>query len=158
MVDVFTAEKRSEVMSLIRSRGNKSTELRMVILLKAYAIKGWRRHVKLPGRPDFAFRKHRLVLFVDGDFWHGNPKAYRPPKSNIEYWSNKVASNKKRDRRVTRELKTLGWSVMRVWESDLAKHPEQIAKRIFHRLKSQTIVQASSGNREGLASFCGFSD
>jgi DNA mismatch endonuclease (patch repair protein) len=135
MFDVFTPEKRSEVMSLIRSRGNKSTELRMVKLLKAYGIKGWRRHGKLPGRPDFAFHKHRLVLFVDGDFWHGNPKAYRAPKSNIEYWSNKVASNKERDRRVNRELKARGWSVMRIWERDLAKRPEQIAKRIFHRLE-----------------------
>jgi DNA mismatch endonuclease (patch repair protein) len=137
MVDVFTVEKRSEVMSLIRSRGNKSTELRMMVLLKTYGIKGWRRHVKLPGRPDFTFRKHRLALFVDGDFWHGNPKAYRPPKSNIEYWSHKVAYNKKRDRRINRELKAKGWSVMRVWEGDLAKRPVQVAKRIFRRLGSK---------------------
>ena len=106
-------------MGRIRSRGNRTTEMRFIQLLRFYKIRGWRRGSKLLGRPDFVFYKQRIVIFIDGDFWHGNPKKYRLPKSNCEYWEKKIKSNQTRDRMVNRKLRKCGWTVLRFWESDL---------------------------------------
>ena len=67
MTDTFTKKERSEIMSRIRSRGNAATELRFIAILKKYKISGWRRNVRLPGNPDFVFRRERLVVFIDGE-------------------------------------------------------------------------------------------
>jgi DNA mismatch endonuclease Vsr len=77
MPDIFTKQKRSRVMSQIRSWGNKETELKLISILRAYGITGWRRHQPLPGRPDFMFRRERLVIFVDGCCWPRAPSAER---------------------------------------------------------------------------------
>jgi G:T-mismatch repair DNA endonuclease (very short patch repair protein) len=68
MADVFTETKRSEVMSLIRSRGNRDTEFRMISMFREHRITGWRRGAPLPGRPDFIFRGEKVAVFVDGCF------------------------------------------------------------------------------------------
>lgn len=68
MVDVVTKSKRSEIMSRIRGKGNKQTEGVLVELFREENISGWRRHLKLPGKPDFTFKKERLIVFVDGLF------------------------------------------------------------------------------------------
>lgn len=107
---------RSRIMKAIRSKGNKSTELRLARVLRAAALTGWRRHPDLRGTPDFAWRKTRVALFVDGCFWHGCPRCYRVPRHNTEFWSRKVQGNRRRDRIVTRTLRSQGWSVIRVWE------------------------------------------
>ena len=73
----------------------------------------------IPGKPDFVFRKERLVVFVDGCFWHGCPTCYIKPKQNAEFWENKIGGNIRRDRKVSRQLRTDGWSVCRVWECKL---------------------------------------
>ena len=75
MTDVFSKKKRSQVMAAIRSKGNKTTELRLASILRAHGISGWRRHQPLFGKPDFVFRRERLAVFVDGCFWHGCPQA-----------------------------------------------------------------------------------
>lgn len=133
MADVFTPVKRSQVMSRIRGRGNKETELALAQLLRAARITGWRRHVALFGRPDFTFRKKRLVVFVDGCFWHGCPKHLSIPKSNRNFWVNKMARNKTRDRQVTRALRLSGWHVIRIWEHELCK-PTQVLRRLTKKL------------------------
>ncbi len=74
--DKFAGLPRSELMSRIRARGNKKTELALVTLLRTNRITGWRRHQPLLGRPDFIFRKRRLAVFVDGCFWHGFSRCY----------------------------------------------------------------------------------
>ena len=89
MTDVFTAAKRSEVMSRIRSRDNKDTELRLIQIFRKAGIKGWRRNQKLVGNPDFVFETVGVVVLVDGCFWHGCPRCYRRPSSNREYWDAK---------------------------------------------------------------------
>src|SRR5690348_5409533 len=114
-MDVFSRAKRSDVMSRIRSRGNRETEQALASLLRKYRISGWRRHLSILGRPDFVFRSERLVVFVDGCFWHGCPNCYRPPKTRKPYWSEKIVRNRARDRRVSRILKQQGWIVMRIW-------------------------------------------
>src|SRR5580700_10150015 len=111
MADVFKKAKRSKVMAAIRSQGNKDTELKLVSILRVARITGWRRHKPLLGQPDFVFGRERVALFVDGCFWHGCPKHGRQPGSNTKYWREKLARNKSRDRRVSRELNKAGWTV-----------------------------------------------
>jgi DNA mismatch endonuclease (patch repair protein) len=130
MSDVFTKAKRSEVMSRIRSRGNKDTELALAKLLRRHGVKGWRRHQPIFGRPDFIFPRARLAVFVDGCFWHGCPKHETKPKNNRAFWRRKLAANKDRDRLVSRILRAYGWRVIRIWECALKKNPLNCLKRI----------------------------
>jgi DNA mismatch endonuclease (patch repair protein) len=131
MPDVFTKRKRSEVMSRIRSRGNKDTELALAKIFRAQRITGWRRHAAVFGRPDFIFAKPRVALFVDGCFWHGCPKHAMRPKNNRAFWRRKLAANQARDALVTRTLRRAGWRVVRVWEHELAlKHQARLLNRI----------------------------
>ena len=121
MTDCFTPARRSEIMARIRSQGNQSTELRFMHLLRLHGIHGWRRNSNLPGKPDFVFARGRVVVFIDGDFWHCNPAKKRLPRSNRSYWRRKLESNQRRDKAVTRQLTGAGWRVIRIWESDLLK-------------------------------------
>lgn len=121
MTDVFTRDERSRIMSRIRSRGNESTELRFIRILRKHKITGWRRGSTLPGKPDFVFKTERIVVFIDGDFWHGNPQKFRLPKSNVDYWAPKIEATRRRDVTNNRQLRKLGWRVLRFWESGLRK-------------------------------------
>lgn len=106
-------------MARVRGRGNKSTEERLARLFRQSGIKGWRRHLPLPGTPDFAFPKECLVIFVDGCFWHGCPRHATFPTTRRKFWLKKFADNKARDRRVNLALRRLGWRVLRIWEHEL---------------------------------------
>lgn len=129
MADVFNKAKRSEVMAAIKSKGNKDTELKLISIFRLNGISGWRRNQKLPGRPDFVFRNERLAVFVDGCFWHVCPKHGRKPESNSDYWSGKLYRNKRRDKKANRELRKVGWQVLRIWEHDLLQI-KKVAKQI----------------------------
>jgi DNA mismatch endonuclease (patch repair protein) len=129
MPDVFTKKKRSAVMAAIRSRSNKDTEMALLAVLRKNRIKGWRRHVDLPGRPDFTFRTQKVVVFVDGCFWHGCPLHGHIPKSNRTYWARKIKHNKSRDRAVGQRLRHAGWKVVRIWEHNL-KYTDRVARRV----------------------------
>ena len=118
--DVFTKSKRSEVMSKIRGSGNKSTELALIKIFRENGITGWRRNYPLFGKPDFVFPEYGVAVFVDGCFWHGCPRHGNIPKNNREFWRNKIEGNKKRDRRVSRKLRSEGWLVCRIWECRLS--------------------------------------
>lgn len=132
MADVFDRKKRSQVMSQIRSRGNRDTELRLISLFKEFSIKGWRRSYALLGKPDFVFPRLGVAIFVDGCFWHGCSKHSKPPKTNVAYWSAKIARNKARDSLVMRSLRKDGWRVMRIWEHSLSA---QSSGRTMRRIK-----------------------
>jgi len=122
MADVFDKEKRSLVMSQIRSKGNQSTELKLIFAFKELGIKGWRRGSKMKGKPDFVFPKSKVAVFADGCFWHGHDcQRGTTPKDNSSYWIPKIQRNKKRDIEVSDFLKAKGWSVIRVWECELKK-------------------------------------
>ena len=133
MPDVFTKAKRSEVMSLIRSRGNKATELRLIALMREHGITGWRRTARVFGKPDFVFRAARLAVFVDGCFWHGCPRHATMPANNRAFWKAKFARNAARDREVSRALRTAGWRVIRVWECALARRRQLATMRRIAR-------------------------
>src|ERR1700686_5489548 len=107
MLDWLTREQRSRNMASIRSKGNATTERAFLRLLRRRRITGWRRHVNLPGRPDFVFRSRKVAVFIDGCFWHGCPRCYRLPEDNRPYWKAKVHSNRQRERRRPRKLRSL---------------------------------------------------
>jgi DNA mismatch endonuclease, patch repair protein len=106
-------------MSRVKSRGNKSTELKFIAILRRHKIVGWRRHPKMCGSPDVVFLDAKLAVFLDGCFWHGCPKCYREPKANKKYWVEKVARNKIRDAVDSATLRGAGWRVKRFWECEL---------------------------------------
>jgi len=133
MIDVFSKDKRSEVMSKIRAQGNKETEIALAKLMRRHNIRGWRRHQPLYGTPDFTFLRHRVVVFVDGCFWHGCPRHGVMPSTNRDFWENKLKANRIRDRLVTSVLRQRGWYVLRLWEHDLTRK-NQI--RCIKRLKN----------------------
>lgn len=128
MSDVFSKQERSRVMAAIHSRGNRTTELKLAALLRAAGITGWRRHQKLPGRPDFVFPSIHLAVFVDGCFWHGCRWHCRMPKSRIDFWYPKIAANKRRDRSVNRLLRKRGWRVLRLWEHTIRQPARALSK------------------------------
>ncbi|MGY8652882.1 MAG: very short patch repair endonuclease [Verrucomicrobiia bacterium] len=106
-------------MSRVKSSGNKSTEAAFITLMTERGITGWRRHLPIFGKPDFVFRKTRIAVFIDGCFWHGCPKHCRMPATNRDYWERKIGRNLERDKKVKRELRKAGWTVVRIWEHEL---------------------------------------
>ncbi|MBV6397604.1 MAG: Very short patch repair protein [Anaerolineales bacterium] len=134
MPDVFTKQKRSEVMSRIKGKGNKDTELAMIQILRKNHVSGWRRNQAVLGKPDFVFPKLKIALFVDGCFWHGCPKHSNMPRNNRKFWEKKLQQNKDRDKYVSRELKKAGWKVIRVWEHEL-KFSEKIVAKVKKRFE-----------------------
>jgi DNA mismatch endonuclease (patch repair protein) len=134
MADVFSPEKRSEVMSRIRGKGNKKTELELIRIFKVHRIIGWRRNARLFGKPDFVFPKSKLAIFVDGCFWHGCSLHSNIPATNRAFWIKKISGNMMRDRLVSKTLRRDGWMVLRIWEHDLRKHPRACASRIVGML------------------------
>ena len=123
-------------MSRIRGKGNRDTELALAKLFRAQKIHGWRRHLPLPGKPDFAFRKSKVAVFVDGCFWHCCPKCSNKPVNNREFWAVKLASNVARDKRVTQELSKKGWRVLRIWEHEL-RDSALVLKRVTGMLSTE---------------------
>jgi DNA mismatch endonuclease, patch repair protein len=124
MADVFSSRKRSQIMSRVRGKGNKATELALITLLRRLGISGWRRGAHVFGKPDFVFPKYRLAIFVDGCFWHGCPRHGTQPTSNRAFWKSKLARNKARDRLVKRTLKQRGWRVLRIWQHALSQRKD----------------------------------
>lgn len=139
-MDIWTAKKRSEVMARVRSRGNASTELSLAKALRSSGVTGWRRHkpIRCAGRyvrPDFVFQPLRLAVFVDGCFWHQCPFHATMPSSRRSFWLPKLQANKARDRRDSRTLRKLGWTVMRIWEHSIRNDPDKCVQRILVRIR-----------------------
>jgi DNA mismatch endonuclease (patch repair protein) len=115
-------------MARIKGSGNKKTELELARLFKEHRVRGWRRQlllrvtlgtVQLRVRPDFVFPAKRIVVFVDGEFWHGHRTLCRYPQTRRAWWAAKIDGNKKRDRRQTSTLRAAGWTVIRIWQSEV---------------------------------------
>lgn len=128
-----TTPQRAKNMAAIRSAGNITTELRFAKILRKHRIAGWRRHLDLPGKPDFAFPKLKVAIFVDGCFWHFCSRCTKKPKHNVKYWIEKKRRNKLRDRKVSRQLHNKGWIVLRFWEHALV-NDAGIAARVTSAL------------------------
>jgi DNA mismatch endonuclease (patch repair protein) len=142
MVDVFSPEKRSAVMSAIRSKDTKpEIAIRSELHRLGYRF---RLHViDLPGKPDLVLPKYSTAIQVRGCFWHGHtcPDGHLP-KSRQDYWIPKLAKNKERDCQNDSKLRRLGWSLLIVWECQcsLTNMPKTI-KRIKRHLSNRNIVE-----------------
>lgn len=140
--DSFTPS--SALSSLIKSR-NKSKNTRAELILRHHVWNlglRYRLHVKdLPGKPDLVFHSAKVVVFCDGDFWHGrNWKKLKKDlkyRKNAQYWIQKIETNIKRDIIQTKALQRIGWYVVRCWETDILKNPSVAAQNIFRLIKSR---------------------
>ena len=120
MADVLTPQQRHANMAAIRSKDTKPE----MIVRRGLWKRGFRyrlNHKRLPGHPDLVLRKYRTCIFVNGCFWHGHEgcRYYTIPKTNTEFWVNKVKRNKERDLKVQRELAAMGWHSITIWECEL---------------------------------------
>ncbi|MBL7497322.1 very short patch repair endonuclease [Frankia sp. CNm7] len=135
----------SKMMSKIRSKDSKA-ELALRRALHAKRMR-YRIHAKdVPGCPDIVVRSRKLAVFVDGDLWHGNPDEVRRRgrdsledlfPTRTEWWIAKIERNKERDREVNGQLKSMGWTVIRLWEHDVLSDPEAAANLVIE-IDSQT--------------------
>jgi DNA mismatch endonuclease (patch repair protein) len=145
MIDSLTPTERSDRMSRIRAKDTKPEMLvRRFLHLRGFR---YRLHVKgLPGCPDLVLRKYGVVILVEGCFWHGHVcQSGRAPKTNPEFWRQKIATNRSRDRRNQRSLRVAGWKVLRVWECQLATIDKR--DRSLMRLELQIIEAQRSSSR-----------
>lgn len=130
-------------MRKVKSKKNKSTELRLIDIFKQNGIIGWKRNYSVKGHPDFVFLKEKVAVFVDGCFWHGHDCRNTRPAENHEYWQKKRELNMKHDKDVTALFEVRGWKVLRIWECELKKRNETILVE-----KIQSILSRSSGRTQ----------
>ena len=119
-MDRLTQEQRHRNMAAIRGKDTKPE----ILVRKFLFSRGFRyrlNHPRLPGHPDLVLRKYRTVIFVNGCFWHGHEdcKYFRLPKTNIDFWKNKIEQNKERDKKEQCQLAAMGWHCITVWECQL---------------------------------------
>jgi DNA mismatch endonuclease Vsr len=93
-------------------------------------LRGYRKHWKVQGRPDFAWPGRKIAVFVDGCFWHGCTKCKYLPRTNTAFWQNKIETNQARDKRVRRSLRTQGWTVLKFWEHEVKWTPDRVISKI----------------------------
>lgn len=133
-MDNLTKEQRRRTMQKIRSKGT-TPERTIEKNLRKYKIYFAKHVVSIVGKPDIVFRRKKVVVFIDSDFWHGNAKRFVMPKTNVSYWQKKIENNKTRDKKVNSTLKKSGWTVIRLWEYDIKYDLEKCIKRIFNALQ-----------------------
>lgn len=133
VTDVFTKDKRSWIMSRIRSK-NTSIDLRMGGILSGMDC-AFEMYPRMFGSPDFLING-KIAVFCDGDFWHGY-KYYERKKPEKKFWQDKIENNMRRDKRISRKLRSDGWSVLRFWEHDIEKNPEKCRLRILRKISNR---------------------
>jgi DNA mismatch endonuclease, patch repair protein len=130
--------QRSRTMRAVRSQGNRSTEMRFCAALSSMGVRGWRKHPPLQGNPDIVFELERVVVFLDGCFWHKCPDcARRAPQTRRSYWKPKLQRNAERDRFNTKVLQQQGWTVLRIWEHTISVSPARCVEMVRQVLRRQ---------------------
>ena len=136
---------RSAEASRVGTGNRRQDTTPEILVRKALWAAGirYRLHPALPGRPDVMIARCRVVVFCDGDFWHGRRWLTRKRKLaegwNASYWVAKIERNRRRDRQVTRLLRRLGWTVVRVWESDVQRDPACAVSRILDAIEATSL-------------------
>ncbi len=127
-MDKYSPHIRKKMMKAVKSKGSKIESK----CAKEFRARGlfFRRNVKsLAGKPDFALKKYKVVVFADSCFWHGCPEHCRKPHSNTEFWNSKIQRNKDRDKEVTEFYVQEGWRIFRIWEHEILD-PVKFTKRV----------------------------
>ena len=140
-MDIWDKNKRSECMSKIRSKDTKPE----LTLRKALFARGFRYRVndkKLPGKPDIVLPKYKTVIFLHGCFWHRHEhcKYACTPKTNTEFWVDKIASNSERDKINTEKLTALGWNVLTVWECEIRHKYKRNLTPLIDRVEAEILA------------------
>jgi DNA mismatch endonuclease (patch repair protein) len=144
MADVHDKKTRSYNMSRIRSKDTKPE----MIVRKYLHSKGFRfrLHRKdLPGRPDIVFPKYKTVVFIHGCFWHGHQNCtyFKIPKTNADWWLQKINRNIENDKKAKQHLKKEGWNVIDIWECDLKNNSKKILARIPGKITKLPGIKAT---------------
>lgn len=138
MTDTVSKTRRSEIMRNVKGKHTKPE----IIVRKFLHSKGFRFRIhdkKLSGHPDIKLTKYKTVIFINGCFWHGheNCRIYVMPKSNVEFWNNKITKNISKDKGIISKLRELGWNVLIIWECDLkSKKREQTLSSLVDKIAS----------------------
>ena len=137
MVDIFSKEKRHDVMSKIKGKDTK-IEIKVRYWLFHKGIRYRKNCKNILGRPDIAIKKYKIAIFVHGCFWHGheNCKYYRIPKSNIEFWQSKIEKNRERDKKIIECLENEGWQVFVIWGCMLKEGFEGVMESLYEDIKN----------------------
>jgi DNA mismatch endonuclease, patch repair protein len=133
-MDNLSKSQRHKNMQRIRSVGTMPERV-VISALKQKKLYFRINVSSLYGKPDIVFRKKRIVIFIDSDFWHGNSKRFVMPSTNRDYWRAKIGRNRDRDKKVNQFLKKEGWHVLRFWESDIKKNINKVITRIVITLE-----------------------
>jgi DNA mismatch endonuclease (patch repair protein) len=131
-MDRHTKKQRSYNMSQVKSKNTLPER----IVFEELSNKGFKfnKHFDIQGKPDVAFPKEKVVVFIDGEFWHGR-NFNKLKKTLSKFWVKKIGNNIKRDRKNKRELRNKGWKVIRLWGKEILKNPEKEVKKITKHLK-----------------------
>jgi len=129
-MDNLTKEQRRKNMQNIHSKGTKP-EKSIIKELRKQKVYFAQYPKTIIGKPDIVFRRKKVAVFIDSDFWHGHPKRFIMPKTNRRYWKCKIKRNIERDKEVTRQLRKEGWKVIRVWEYDIKNKLDKTIDRIL---------------------------
>ena len=137
--DVHDPETRSFNMSRIRGKKTKPEELVAKHLFQSGFRKYTRNDRSLPGTPDISLKQFKTVVFVNGCFWHGHEgcKYFKWPKTNQEFWEEKINVNRERDVRNISELTQAGWHVITVWECDLKERRDETLDALVQEIRQQ---------------------
>ncbi len=137
MTDNLSPEDRRKTMQAVKSKGT-TLERKLFATLAGMHLKGWRKNAEdIPGKPDVVFDAKRIAIFVDGCFWHGCPHCKRKlPQANYEYWERKIRRNIELADKRERELRDIGWIVIRIWEHEM----KDISSRASIRVKLRRAI------------------
>ena len=133
-MDNVTKEIRSKTMSAIKSKRTK-LEDKISKKLWNHGYRFRRNDKSLYGNPDISIKKYKVVIFIDSCFWHGCEYDCRIPKSNVDYWINKIERNKERDRQVTEYYKKKRWFILRIWEHQIKKDIDGTIKSVITHIE-----------------------
>jgi len=150
--DLKSRDVSASKVGVANVKSGTKPELRLRRALWAEGLRYQLHAPDLPGRPDIVFRRQKVAVFCDGDFWHG--RSWRKRKSKLQkgwnshYWLAKIERNRQRDREVNRELKRNGWLVIRIWETDITKSVESAAALIKGVTQRRIVtISASPSSR-----------
>jgi len=129
MVDIFSKEKRSGIMSKVRNKDSK-IEVEFRKKLWKAGLRYRKNSTKYFGKPDLVLKKYKTVIFIDSCFWHGCDEHGSVPRTNKKFWKEKIARNIERDREVDSYYKKIDWNIVRIWEHDLKNNSENIIGKI----------------------------
>lgn len=147
MPDNLTPEQRSYCMSRIKGK-DTGLEVRVRSALHKRGLR-FRKHVKgLPGKPDIVFTKLKVVVFIDGDFWHG----YRFPSWKLrvsDFWIKKISGNRARDQKNQKKLRSMGWRVIRLWQHELEKNFDSSINKITSTVEAAKLnsLETTAGTK-----------